>query len=111
MGGTDTSTASRDARGFPAGPAGELLLSGVLLLYTAVVAPVQICLWNYDDPCNAFPTLYFDVFIDAFFLVRTFTARAHAHTRLHKRARTCRTNACERTRARSQARARADGGV
>ncbi len=30
----------------------------------------QICLWNYDDACNAFPTLYFDVFVDAFFLVR-----------------------------------------
>jgi hypothetical protein len=42
----------------------------VLLLYTAVLAPVQVCLWDYDDPCNAFPTLYFDVAVDAFFLVR-----------------------------------------
>jgi hypothetical protein len=49
----------------------ELLFSGLLLLYTAVVAPVQICMWNYEDPCNKFPTLYFDVFVDAFFLVRT----------------------------------------
>ncbi len=43
---------------------------GVLLLYTAVVVPVQICMWDYDDPCNAFPTLRIDVFVDAFFMVR-----------------------------------------
>jgi len=49
----------------------ELLFSGLLLLYTAVVAPVQICMWNYEDPCNKFPTLYFDVFVDAFFLAET----------------------------------------
>ena len=53
------------------GSAGELLVSGLLLLYTAILAPVQICLWNYDDPCNAFPTLYFDVIVDAFFIVQT----------------------------------------
>ena len=29
----------------------------------------QICLWDYDDPCNKFPTLYFDVLVDCFFLV------------------------------------------
>jgi hypothetical protein len=40
-----------------------------LLLYTAVIVPVQICLWNYDDPCRAFPTLHFDVIVDSFFLV------------------------------------------
>jgi hypothetical protein len=45
------------------------LLSGVLLLYTAIIVPVQICMWKYDDPCNAFPTLYFDVIVDSFFLV------------------------------------------
>jgi hypothetical protein len=45
------------------------LLSGALLLYTAITVPVQICLWKYDDPCNAFPTLYFDVTVDSFFLV------------------------------------------
>jgi hypothetical protein len=26
-------------------------------------------MWDYDRPCNKFPTLYFDVFVDAFFLV------------------------------------------
>ena len=29
----------------------------------------QICIWDYSDPCNVFPTLYFDVFVDSFFLV------------------------------------------
>jgi hypothetical protein len=43
--------------------------SAALLLYTAFVVPVQICLWNYEDPCNAFPTLYFDVIVDTFFMV------------------------------------------
>ncbi len=47
-----------------------LLSSTVLLIYTAVIVPVQICMWNYDDPCNMFPTLYFDVFVDAFFMVK-----------------------------------------
>ena len=44
-------------------------MSATLLLYTAVIVPVQICLWNYDDPCNKFPTLEFDVFVDCFFVV------------------------------------------
>ncbi len=43
--------------------------SGVFLLYTAVVAPIQLFLWNYDDPCNIFPTLYLDLVVDLFFLV------------------------------------------
>jgi len=47
---------------------GEVLVCGLLLLYTAIVAPVQICMWAYDDPCNRFPTLEFDVFVDSFFL-------------------------------------------
>jgi hypothetical protein len=50
-------------------PAVMLFLSGVLLLYTAITVPVQICLWSYDDPCNTFATLYFDVAVDSFFLV------------------------------------------
>ena len=44
-------------------------MSAMLLIYTAVIVPVQICMWNYDDPCNMFPTLFFDVFVDAFFMV------------------------------------------
>jgi hypothetical protein len=48
---------------------GVLFCSAALLLYTAVIVPVQICLWIYDDPCNLFPTLYFDVVVDTFFLV------------------------------------------
>ena len=49
--------------------AGMLCMSGVLLMYTAILVPIQLCLWSYDDPCNIFPTLYFDVFVDSFFLV------------------------------------------
>ena len=46
-----------------------LLTSAWLLVYTAMVVPIQLCMWNYDDPCNMFPTLYFDVFVDIFFMV------------------------------------------
>ena len=47
-----------------------LFTSGALLFYTAMVVPVQIFLWDYSDPCNTFPTLYFDVVVDIFFMVR-----------------------------------------
>jgi hypothetical protein len=46
-----------------------LFLSGALLLYTALVVPIQILVWDYSDPCNKFPTLFFDVVADSFFLV------------------------------------------
>jgi hypothetical protein len=46
-----------------------LFVSAVLLLYSAVVVPFQICMWDYSDPCNIFPTLQFDMFVDTFFLV------------------------------------------
>ena len=39
------------------------------LLYTSVVVPIQLFVWNYDDPCNIFPTLYLDLAVDLFFLV------------------------------------------
>ena len=39
----------------------------MFLPYTAVIVPVQICLWDYSNSCNKFPTLYFDVLVDAFF--------------------------------------------
>ena len=48
-----------------------LFLSGFLLFYTAIIVPVQICMWSYDDPCNMFPTLQFDIIVDSFFLVST----------------------------------------
>jgi hypothetical protein len=47
-----------------------LFTSGTLLFYTAMVVPVQIFLWDYSDQCNMFPTLFFDVFVDMFFVVR-----------------------------------------
>jgi hypothetical protein len=46
-----------------------LFVSAILLLYSAVVVPFQICMWDYSDPCNIFPTLQFDIFVDTFFLV------------------------------------------
>ena len=49
--------------------AGMLFMSGTLLFYTAMVVPVQIFMWDYSDVCNKFPTLYFDVMVDFFFMV------------------------------------------
>jgi hypothetical protein len=46
-----------------------LLTSGLLLLYTALVVPVQMLLWDYSNPCRMFPTLYLDILVDTFFLV------------------------------------------
>jgi hypothetical protein len=46
-----------------------MFCSGASLLYTAVVVPAQIFLWDYNEPCNTFPTLTFDVAVDSFFLV------------------------------------------
>ncbi len=47
-----------------------LFISGTLLLYTAIIAPVQVFLWEFkDNECNIFPTLYFDIFVDLFFMV------------------------------------------
>ena len=31
---------------------------------------VQIFVWDYSDPCHKFPTLYIDLFVDTYFLVR-----------------------------------------
>ena len=30
---------------------------------------VQLLVWDYSDPCQMFPTLHFDLFVDTFFLV------------------------------------------
>ena len=49
-----------------------LFVSAILLLYSAVVVPFQICMWDYSDPCNTFPTLDFDMFVDTFFVVLCF---------------------------------------
>ncbi len=46
------------------------IANAFFLIYTMVIVPVQICLWNYEDPCNKFPTLYFDLLVDTFFMVR-----------------------------------------
>ena len=39
-----------------------------VLRWTLTVA--QLSFWVSDNPCYTFPTLYFDVFVDTFFLVR-----------------------------------------
>ena len=46
-----------------------LLISGIFLLYSSVVVPFQIFMWDYSDACNTFPTLILDVCIDTFFMV------------------------------------------
>ncbi len=51
--------------------AGQLFISGLLLFYTAIIAPVQVFIWEFDEEeCDTFPTLLFDVVVDIFFLVR-----------------------------------------
>ena len=45
------------------------MANAFFLIYTTAVVPIQICLWNYEDPCNKFPTLYFDLIVDTFFMV------------------------------------------
>ncbi len=49
--------------------AGMLFASGLLLVYTALVVPIQMLLWDYSNKCNMFPTLYIDIMVDSFFLV------------------------------------------
>jgi hypothetical protein len=47
-----------------------LFVSGTLLLYTAIISPAQVFLWEFkEEECNVFPTLYFDIFVDIFFMV------------------------------------------
>jgi hypothetical protein len=50
--------------------AAMLFISGVFLLYSSVVVPFQIFMWDYSDACHLFPTLLLDVGIDTFFMVR-----------------------------------------
>ncbi len=43
-------------------------LSCILLLYTALIVPMQLTFWQNDDPCVVAPTLYLDLFADVYFL-------------------------------------------
>jgi hypothetical protein len=54
-----------------------LFCSGMLLLYSAIIVPFQICIWDYTDPCNIFPTLFFDLGVDTFFLVSSLQQLIH----------------------------------
>jgi hypothetical protein len=61
---------------------GMMVMSTSLLVYTAIIVPVQLCIWTYDDPCIIFPTLPFDIAVDAFFLVEVlvqFFVGTHNH--------------------------------
>jgi hypothetical protein len=53
-----------------AGRAGMLSMSCLLLAYSAYAVPMQLSFWDREDPCNPFPTLYIDIFVDTFFMVR-----------------------------------------
>ncbi len=50
--------------------AGMMALSCLLLAYTAYVVPMQLSFWISDDICDPFPTLYSDVLVDSYFMVR-----------------------------------------
>ena len=52
--------------------AGKLILNAGMLAYSAAIVPVQLSFWEQIDICTAQPTLYFDVFVDSFFLVSLF---------------------------------------
>ncbi len=62
---------AQDADRVRAVAAGMLIAYALSLVYTSIVVPVQLCMWTYDDPCNRFPTLYFDILVDTFFMVRS----------------------------------------
>ncbi len=50
--------------------AGMMAVSCLLLGYSAYVVPMQLSFWITDDLCNPFPTLYSDVVVDTYFMVR-----------------------------------------
>ena len=53
-----------------------MLASCVFLIYSAYVVPMQLSFWITDDLCNPFPTLYSDVLVDTYFMVRFRSAGA-----------------------------------
>jgi len=51
---------------------GMLFLTGLFLFYTAIIVPVQIFVWDYSDPCETYPSLRIDLFVDSYFLFDVF---------------------------------------
>jgi hypothetical protein len=49
------------------------------------VVPFQICVWDYSDPCNMFPTLHFDVFVDTFFMVPQILIASASHATVQQK--------------------------
>ena len=64
-------------------------MSCLLLAYSSYAVPMQLSFWDREDPCNPFPTLYIDIFVDSFFIVRAiarpFIVRATARPPLRTR--------------------------
>ena len=48
------------------------IVSTLLLLYSVFLVPVQLSFWDNPDPCVVYPSLYFDMFADAFFVCELF---------------------------------------
>ncbi len=48
-----------------------MAVSGLLLVYTAAVVPVQIGFFRPVSECQFFPTIFWDVVVDSFFVVRS----------------------------------------
>jgi hypothetical protein len=46
-----------------------LFCNAIFLIYTAIISPAQIFLWDNEDDCNTFPTLFLDLCVDSFFMV------------------------------------------
>ena len=49
----------------------QVLLT-VLLVYSVFLVPFQLSFWDNQDPCVVYPSLYFDMFADACFVVDLF---------------------------------------
>ena len=45
------------------------MVNATLLVYSAAVVPLQLSLWE-RKLCQPVPTLYFDIIVDSFFLVK-----------------------------------------
>ncbi len=60
-----------------------MVVKTVLLLYTAIIAPVQICLWNYDDDaCNKLVLSFTQTHTNTHTNTHTYT---HTHTHFYEK--------------------------
>jgi len=47
-------------------------MTGLLLMYTAIVTPITVAFFWKVEPCQKMSTMEFDIFVDSFFLVEIF---------------------------------------